>query len=169
MKLNFGPRNVIQLDHARICFRNFEGRKDQYNPGGKRSFAVVIDDEEIKDALVNDTNRFGVGWNVKIRPPREEGEDAFMYMNVNVKFNDRGPDVYLVSGDAEPVKLSEEAVRCIDQMDISHCDMDIRPYDGEMRGEAFRSAYLQEIWVYQNVSRFASRLSPRDGEGTLPF
>lgn len=157
MKLNFGPRGVIQIDGAQICYRNFEGRGDKFNREGSRNFAVIIDDEEIKDALVNDLNEYGVGWNVKIKPPREEGDDAFMYLKVNVKFNSRGPKVYLVSGNADPVELDEESVACLDDMDIASVDLDIRPYDDVARGEPFRAAYLQAIWVTQAIDRFAAR------------
>ncbi len=170
MHLNFGPRGVIQIDGAQICYRNFEGRKDQYNPAGKRTFSVIINDEEIKDALVNDLNEYGVGWNVKIKPPRDENDDVFMHLKVNVKFNGRGPKVYLVAGDdAKPVELDEEGVKCLDDMDIDYVDLDIRPYDDIIRGEAFRAAYLQEIWVHQKVSRFAARYAAMRAEDKLDF
>lgn len=166
MHLNFGPNGTIQLDGAKICFRNFAGRKDAYNTTGKRKFSVIINDEEIKEALVNNLNRYGVGWNVKIKPPREEGDEPFMFMDVNVKFNRRGPDIYVMSGN-NPRRLDEETVGELDEIAIDHVDLDIRPYDDTVRGEPFRSAYLQGIWVYQKMDRFAERFARMHESGDV--
>ena len=65
MNLNFGPRNILQIDDAHIVYRNFAGVGDKYNREGDRNFALVIPDEEIADALLADKNQYGVAWNVK--------------------------------------------------------------------------------------------------------
>lgn len=148
MKLTFAPRGVIQIDDARITFRNFEGRPSKFNREGDRNFAVVIEDPDIADALIKE------GWNVKIKPARDEDDVPFMYLSVKVKFNDRGPNVYLTTGDRQN-KLDEDTIRMLDNVDIIAVDMDIRPYDWEMMdGKTGRSAYLQSMRVYQQVDRF---------------
>ena len=152
MEITFAPRGIVQIDNARICFRNFTGRADKYNREGDRNFAVIIDDQEVADALITE------GWNVKIKPPREEGDDPFMYLTVKVKFNDRGPNVYLKTGRATN-RLDEESVSVLDNVDILGVDLDIRPYDWEVSGKTGRSAYLQSICVTQDSDRFASRFS----------
>ena len=169
------PENrMLQIDKARICFRNFAGRGDQFNAPGKRNFCLVIDDEEIAQALARDLNEYGVGWNVKIRPPREEGDIPFMYLKVNVAFGERSaPAVYLKSGRATN-QLSESEIGMLDDIRIASVDLDIRPFDGETRGGPFRSAYLQSIWVTQDLSgdRFASRYAEMNDDGRdepLPF
>jgi hypothetical protein len=113
----------------------------------------------MKEALKNDVNDYGVGWNVKIKDPREEGADPFMHMGVKVKFTAFGPNVYLKSGDAEPVKLDEDTIDCLDQIDIESVDLDIRAYDDTINGRGFRSAYLQSMYVVQDFhsDRFANR------------
>ena len=161
MQLNFGPRGMLQIDDARIIFRNFEGREDKYNRKGDRNFALVIPNQEIADQLMEDTNEFGVGWKVKIRDPREEGDAPFMYLPVKVKFNDRGPNVYLKSGN-NTVKLDEESIRCLDDIDILSIDLDIRPYDWEVSEKTGRTAYLQSMEVTQEVDRFAERQQRED-------
>lgn len=152
MNVTFAPRGIVQIDDARIIYRNFAGEASKFNRAGDRNFSIVIDDEEIKDALVNE------GWNVKIKPPREEDDDPFMHLPVKVKFNDRGPNVYLKSGD-NVVKLDEEDVACLDDVDILGVDLDIRPYDWEVNGKTGRTAYLQAMHVTQRVDRFANRFA----------
>lgn len=175
MEVRFAPRNILEINDARIIFRNFRGEGSKFNKEGDRNFAVVIaggtlDDgkrvmelnpEEMADALMNDTNRFGVGWNVKIKAPREEGDTPFIYLPVKVKFNDRGPSIYLKSG-RNQIKLSEETVSMLDDIDILSVDMDIRPYDDEISGKPFRSAYLQSIFVTQEIDRFAARFAEEE-------
>ena len=158
MNLNFGPNGILQFDDVRIIFRNFEGRGDKYNREGDRNFAILIETEEIKERLLNDVNKYGVPWNVKVKPPREEGDEPFMYLPVKLKFNGRGPNIYLSSGRSRTL-LDEETVGCLDNADITRVDVDIRPYDNEVNGKPFRSAYVQALHVTQNVDRFAERFS----------
>lgn len=150
MRITFAPRGILQIDDARIIFRNFSGIGSKFNREGDRNFAVVIDDEEIKDALVE------AGWNIKIKPARDEDDIPFMYLPVKVKFNDRGPSVYLKTGDTIN-KLDEETIDCLDNVDILGVDLDIRPYDWEVNGKEGRTAYLQSIQVTQEIDRFAER------------
>ena len=83
-----------------------------------------------------------------------------MYLPVKVKFNDRGPNVYLKTGRVMN-KLDEESIECLDQIDILSVDLDIRPYDwtiqeGTPNEKSGRSAYLQAMRVTQEISdRFA--------------
>jgi hypothetical protein len=150
MKVTYAPRGILQIDDARITFRNFAGRADKYNRAGDRNFAIVIDSEELADDLIDR------GWNVRVRPPREEGDAPFMYMPVKIKFNDRGPAAYLTTGHAKN-RLDEDTISCLDEIDILGVNLDIRPYDWEVNGKTGRTAYLQAIEVFQEVDRFAAR------------
>lgn len=164
MRLTFAPKGILQIDEARIVFRNFSGRGDQYNREGDRNFALVIPDMELADELIKDR------WNVKIREPRDEEDTPFIFLPVKVKFNDRGPSVQLVTGNAK-VKLYEDTVSCLDRIDISSVDMDIRPYDwvlyeGTKNEKRGRTAYLQSIRVFQEVDRFSEDF---DDPAEMPF
>ena len=152
MRITFAPRGILQIDDARLIssHRNFSGLGSKYNREGDRNFSVAIDDEEIANALINE------GWNVKIKPPREEGETPLMYLPVKIKFNDRGPNVYLKTGDTVN-RLDEDSIDVLDNVDILGVDLDIRPYDWEVNGKEGRTAYLQSIHVTQEVDRFAAR------------
>lgn len=161
MELTFAPRGVLQIDDARIIFRNFRGEGGKFNKEGDRNFALIIPNEEMAEALQNDVNKFGAGWNVKIKPPIEEGDEPFIYLPVKVKFNDRGPIVYLQSG-RNRVKLDEDSISMLDEIDILSVDLDIRPYDDEINGKPFRAAYLQSMCVTQEIDRFASRFAQEE-------
>lgn len=150
MNITFKQRGVLEIDDARIIYRNFRGEASKFNRAGDRNFAILIQNEADAIALSED------GWNVKIKPPREEGDTPFMYLPVKVKFNDNGPIAYLKTGRALN-KLDEDTIACLDDVDIESVDLDIRPYDWEVNGKQGRSAYLQAIHVTQKVDRFAAR------------
>ena len=155
MHITFAPRGNLQIDDARIIYRNFAGAGSKYNREGDRNFAVIIPEKEMADALIAE------GWNVKIKPPRDEDEDPFMFLPIKVKFNDRGPNAYLQTG-ARMNRLDEESIACLDDVDIISVDMDVRPYDWEVNGKAGRTAYLQSIKVVQEVDRFAARYAEEE-------
>lgn len=155
MNITFAPREILQIDDCKIIYRNFAGRGDKYNREGDRNFAVVIPDKKMADELIDR------GWNVKIRPPRDEDDDPFMFLPVKVRFNDRGPNVYLITGNAKN-KLHEKAVACLDDIDIREVDLDIRPYDWEVNGKTGRTAYLQNIQIVQEIDRFAAAFAEEE-------
>ena len=155
MEITFAPKGILQIDDARIIYRNFSGAPSKFNREGDRNFAIVIPDIESKDALVSE------GWNVKVKPPREEGDTPFMYLPVKIKFNDRGPSVYLSTG-KKMTRLDENTISCLDDVDILSVDLDIRPYDWDINGKTGRTAYLQSIKVTQEIDRFASRFEDEE-------
>ena len=148
MNITVGPRGILQIDNARIVYRNFSGRGDKFNREGDRNFSLFIDTIEDADALSD------AGWNVKMKEPRIEGEMPFIHLPVKVKFNDRGPNVYLESS-GRRVRLTEDTISCLDNVDIANVDLDIRPYDWDVNGKTGRTAYLHAMCVTQNVDRFA--------------
>ena len=147
MELTFAPKGILQIDDAKIIFRNFEGRGDKFNREGDRNFALSIEDPNTTEALRRE------GWNVKVK---ETDDDVYMYLPVKVKFTDYGPNVYLISG-GRRVELDEESIGMLDQIDIESVDMDIRPYDWDVSGRQGRTAYLQSMQVVQRIDRFAAR------------
>ena len=163
MNVCFAPKDILQIDDARIIFKNFEGRGDKFNREGDRNFSLLIEDPETADALADR------GWNVKIKPGRDEDEEPFMRLPVKVKFTEYGPNVYLRTGDRVN-KLDEESIGCLDNIDIESVSMDIRPYDWEVNGRTGRTAYLQSMEVVQRIDRFAARYGGNDIDSEkLPF
>lgn len=162
MNITFAPRGILQIDDARIIYRNFSGVGSKFNREGDRNFAVIIPDEDIANELANE------GWNVKIKPPREDGDTPFMYLPVKIKFNDRSPNAYLVTG-TRMNRLSEDTISCLDDVDILSVDLDIRPYDWDVNGKQGRTAYLQSIKVTQEIDRFAARYAEEEAPEEMPF
>ena len=150
MNITFAPRGILQIDDARIIFKNFEGRGDKFNREGDRNFSLLIEDPDTADAMIKE------GWNVRIKPARDEDEPPFMRLPIKVKFSDYGPNVYLITGDRRN-ELDEESIGCLDNIDIESVDMDIRPYDWEVNGKTGRTAYLQSMQVVQRIDRFAAK------------
>lgn len=148
MEINFRD-NIVEMNDVRITHKNFAGEGTPYNRKGDRNFSVVIDDQEIADALINE------GFNVKIKE-YDDSNDPFMFLKVNVKFNARGPAVYLKTGD-NVNRLNEDTIACLDDIDIETIDLDIRAYDWDVNGRTGRTAYLQSILVTQRIDRFAAR------------
>ena len=157
MNISF-ERGILQIEDARIIYRNFAGIGSKYNIDGDRNFAVIIPNQEIADELIAD------GWAVKIKPPRDEDESPFMYLPVKVKFNNRGPAAYVKSGNSVQ-RLNEDTIGMLDEIDIQSVDMDLRAYDWEVNGKTGRSAYLQAINVIQNIDRFGAQYQAQE----LPF
>lgn len=150
MHVTFAPKGILQIDDARIIYRNFSGIGSKFNREGDRNFSIIIEDQDVADELVKN------GWNVKIKPPRDEDDTPFMTLPVKVKFNDRGPIAYLITGKRKN-KLDEESISILDNVDILGVDLDLRAYDWEVNGKTGRTAYLQSICVTQEVDRFAER------------
>lgn len=158
MNVTVAPRGILQIDDARIIFRNFSGAPSQFNREGDRNFAVVIPDEELATQLAED------GWNVKIKEARDAGDPPFMYLPVKIKFNDRGPICYLQTGNRLN-KLDEESIDILDNVDIASVDLDVRPYDWGPIGpeqKYGRTAYLQSIKVVQEIDRFAAEFAEEE-------
>lgn len=157
MNVTMTQRGIIQIDGARLIFRNFSGRGTQYNREGDRNFCIVIEDQETANMLLD------AGYNVKIRQPREEGDAPFMYMKVNVKFHPKGSDLErlnptacLITGRNRNM-LDEESICCLDSIDIANVDLDLSGSNWNVQGRSGKSAYLSKIYVTQELDRFAMR------------
>ena len=167
MEITFAPKGIMQIDDARIIFKNFEGRGDKFNREGDRNFSLLIEDPNTADAMKKQ------GWNVKIKEGRDPDEGPFMRLPVKVKFTEYGPTVYLNSA-GNVVKLNEESIGCLDNIEIETVNLDIRPYDWEVNGKTGRTAYLQSMEVVQRIDRFAAKYGSNrrddfDDDERLPF
>jgi hypothetical protein len=136
--------NTVLMEGVRIIFRNFEGKEGQYNRAGDRNFAVLIDDQQVADAMATD------GWNIKWLKPREDDEEADppkAVLQVSVNFGKgRPPRVVMITSRGR-TNLDEDTVDILDWSDILNADLIIRPYEWSVNGKTGIKAYLQSIYV----------------------
>lgn len=155
MELKILKNGNLQVDDARIIFRNFRGEASKFNNAGDRNFSLVIPDQELADILTNAKNSYGIGWNIKVKDSVDSDDTPRMHMKVKVKFTGRGPRIYLVTGENHK-ELTEDTVGILDDINIASVRMDIRPYDDVVNGKSFRAAYLVSMEVVQDLDRFAA-------------
>lgn len=133
----------IRIEGARLIFRNFAGRKSDYNEEGNRNFGVILDDE-LAQQLKSD------GWNVKYRKPRPDDPDQYEtpWLPVKVKFG-KFPPIAVMINSRGKLRLDETTICQLDSCIIKQCDLIIRPYNyPAMRGrDAGISAYLKAIYI----------------------
>lgn len=152
MELQFMSNGSLRIDDARIIYKNFSGAKTLYNSEGKRNFAIIIDTQEIADML--DAR----GWNVHVKPPREEGDLPFMYLKVNVgkvrnEVNDRGVWIN-VKTPTSIRRLTEDTVGELDNIMIESASLDIRPNFYDIGGRSGLSGWVSGMTVVQHIDRF---------------
>lgn len=145
----------LNLENARIGFRNFEGREGQYNRQGERSFAIFLEDHRLAEELANE------GWNVKFPKPRDHKADPDEperdpYMQVSVGFDNYPPKVYMISNE-NPTRLSEDEVAMLDWAEIDKTDLVIRPYEWQVNGNTGVKAYLKAAYITIVTDQFAAK------------
>lgn len=128
------------IDNARITFRNFEGKAGQYNAAGQRNFHLVLP-EEVAHALMAD------GFNVKARPPREEGDSPFYHLKVNVKMDSNvPPKIYIVTSKGRR-PLTEDMLSTLDWAEFANIDLIFSRYKRDWPdGRTTVTAYLQTFF-----------------------
>jgi hypothetical protein len=141
--------NLI-IENAHIIFKNFRGEEGRYNRAGDRNFCVLIDDPDKATALSEE------GWNVRILPPREEGEEARYYIPVAVSFQNIPPKIFLVTHKGK-TQIDEETISQLDYVEISNVDLTLRPYIWEVNGSSGIKAYLRSMYVTIDEDEFAEK------------
>lgn len=139
----------VQIDNAKIIWRNFEGREGTYNAAGARNFVVVLDDATARQLEAT-------GWNVKRKPPREEGEEELIILTVKVSYKGRPPRIVLMGRKWSHQRneeilirtpLDEELCGLVDSLEFDNVDLILNPYDWRLKtGATGRTAYLKTFY-----------------------
>lgn len=131
--------NII-IEDAQLLFKNFSGKKGEFNPEGHRNFCVLLD-EDVAKQLKKD------GWNVKYLKPREEGDKEQAYLQVKVRFDNRPPNIILVSSTGKS-RIDESEVNLLDWAEMDNIDLNINPYEWHRpNGDSGITAYLKSMYV----------------------
>lgn len=141
-------RNV-QIEDARIAFRNFTGKQGQFNPPGRRNFCVLLNDDT-SEMLKHD------GWNVRYLTPKDPDEKPQPYLPVAVKYDYYPPKIVLINSTGKAI-LTEETVHILDWAEITGIDMILRPYNWEVNGKSGVKAYLKTMYVTVAEDAFESK------------
>lgn len=147
--------NTLIMENAKIRFRNFSGRPDEFTREGDRSFALVIDDEDLANKLKED------GWNIRMRMPKNDGEDPWYYLKVKVNFGGFPPKIIEVTS-RNRVSLNEETVGILDSAELKSVDVEISPYHWEIGGRSGITAYLKTMYATIEEDPFAAKYELTD-------
>ena len=135
--------STLIIEDAKLIFKNFSGKKTDYNLEGNRNFCILLDDE-LAEQLESD------GWNIKRRKPMADDPEQYRapYMPVKVQFGKYSPTIVLITSRGKK-RLDEDTVNMLDWSRIIYADIQIRPYNYEARGNrpAGVSAYLKQLYV----------------------
>ena len=112
--------NTLTLEGVQLLFRNFEGRKTEYNEAGNRNFCVALP-RDVAETMRKD------GWNIKQRKPRDDESEPEYYIQVAVGFKIRPPRLTMINSVSKRrTVLDEETCGLLDQADILIADLTIR-------------------------------------------
>lgn len=151
----------IRIDHAVLAFRNFSGKRGEYNPNGERLFNVFLDGFNRRGEVFTDPEkipqyRYGgewmspndfiaalerdkwhVSWTKEKVLETGEVYPSRPKLKVKVKLNPERPQfnprIYTVNKDGEATKIGEESFHMIDGMWIANADLIIKPFNYEER------------------------------------
>lgn len=140
----------INIEGAKLVYRNFSGKVSDRNRDGNRGFAVLLNDE-LAEHLKDD------GWNVKYMKSNPDGY-CQPYLNVKVRF-DNFPPIATMINYAGKVRLDEHNIGELDYCMIKNADVIIRPYNypASNNRPAGVSAYLKAIYVTIQDDPFAKK------------
>lgn len=129
----------LLVEDATVLFANFAGEEKQFNKLGDRNFCIVIEDYIVAELLAN-------GWNVKTKPPREEGDLPRHIMKVSVGFGKYPPKIVMVTS-RNSTEMTEDLLDMLDAVEIETVDIIIRPYSWDVNGKKGVKAYTKTLYM----------------------
>ena len=142
-------RNLVSIENTRFIWRtNFSGdpSRDRFGSNKRKASIVIPDYEQAMDLI-------DLGLNVKETRPRPGEEEDFeptYYIDIKVNYDSKWPpNIYLVSGDAEPVLLDEESIDTLDKCYILNVNAVLNIAENRTTGK--KSLYVRTMYVEQDI------------------
>ena len=136
-------------------FRNFEGRKSDFNPMGEREFGVIIEDPELAQQMAQNN------WNVKTITNRDGREylygvkvdgDDIHWVKIKVKYRRQKtneplqpPTILINTYNKQEVEYSEEDIKELDTADLMDVDLKINVSEKVINGKQMTIGYLNRM------------------------
>jgi len=164
-------REYIELFNCPIRWPNFSGQKGKYNPYGKRTFNIVLDEETANELRKK---------NLNIRTHLDSnGENPIYTLQATVSFSPYPPDaVYRVIPKGK-IALTEKTIGSLDHETIDHVDVKLSLSKWEMGNESGVKAYVSKLYVtviedgfadhYDSIPTIGGDYEEVDSEDDLPF
>lgn len=137
----------VKIRNAKLIFRNFSGKGNDYNREGDRNVGIILEDEDLISELENE------GWYIRQLKPREEGEIGTRWIKANVKFRnkdgskkDNPPKIFLLTS-TKKVLLDEDSISSLDYAEIQDVRVELSPYEYNVGGKQGISAYVVRMNV----------------------
>lgn len=142
----------LSVENAVIIWTNFEGKPTKFKPaGGQRTFVLVLTESAAEDLKSE-------GWNVKTREGREEGDDPLYFTEIVVNMDSKfPPKVMLLTefrGRKTANRLTANAVKQLDYIDIDNVDLIIHPYEHGMSAVASVKGYAKVVYITQGKDEY---------------
>lgn len=144
------------FEGIRMTWKNFRGEKGKFNESGKRSFAIVLDEDQALELIKE-------GWNVKVREYTDD-EDKMQtkyYLPVNIKMDSKVPPrLFMITmvynhetQQEEPRRtmLKPETVGLLDYAQFDNVDVKVRPFNYDYNGRKGVTHYLSLLFATLHV------------------
>ena len=151
-----------------IMWKNFSGRKSEFNKDGKRSFHLVLEPEYAEQLQAE-------GWNIKW--PKEQNEDNSLkpLLPVFLRFDVVPPTVWMISNGSK-IQLDEDTIAELDASYIEKIDLVISPYQWEFNGKSGVKAYvrsmaavMEEDPIFSKYSDLPDRTNRKEPQNNEPL
>ena len=118
---------MLEIGNATLLggkFKNFSGKQTEFSREGERYVNVKILSESVEELASQ-------GWNIRSKPPKEEGDEPLYYLKVNIRFladgGKKDPKIYKGTNPDNMRRVSVRNVGDLDRDELLKVDMVINP------------------------------------------
>lgn len=152
---------------SELIFRNFSGLESKFNPAGRRSVTIVLDDD-LANALLKD------GWNVREKELSDGEIQRRLQVFINYANPRKRPRIKMIrSSDKKGIDITDANIEILDGAEIEKFDLRITPYQWELpSGNSGVKAFVKSMNVVIEHDDIADKYETSEEyaeEEELPF